>query len=72
MGQIRLDRLLGLRDDPDLQDADPETLRHRIWHIPARLARHARQRILKISSDWPWKDTFLTCWRRLCALPAPA
>ena len=42
-------RLLGLYDDEDLRDADPDTLRYRIWHIPARLARHARQRILKIS-----------------------
>jgi hypothetical protein len=65
-------RLLGLRDDPDLREADPDTLRYRIWHIPARLARHARERVLKISPDWPWKDAFLTCWQRLCALPAPA
>jgi hypothetical protein len=65
-------RLLGFCDDPDLRDADPDTLRYRVWHIPARLARHARERILKISPDWPWKDAFLTCWRRLCALPAPA
>ena len=64
-------RLPGLHDHQDLRDADPGTLRYRIWHIPARLARHARQRILKISPDWPWKDAFLTCWRRLCALPAP-
>ena len=65
-------RLLGCCDDADLREADPDTLRYRIWHIPARLARHARQRILKISPDWPWKDAFLTCWQRLCALPAPA
>ena len=65
-------RLLGLCDDPDLREADPDTLRYRIWHIPARLARHARERVLKISPDWPWKDAFLTCWQRLCALPAPA
>jgi hypothetical protein len=65
-------RLLGFGDDPDLRDADPDTLRYRVWHIPARLARHARERILKISPDWPWKDAFLTCWQRLCALPAPA
>jgi hypothetical protein len=65
-------RLLGCHDDDDLREACPDTLRYRIWHIPARLARHARQRVLKISPDWPWKDAFLTCWKRLCALPAPA
>ncbi len=47
-------RLLGLRDSDDLREADPDTLR--ILHIPARLARHARQRILRISQDWPWTD----------------
>ena len=35
-------RLLGFYDDADLQEAEPDTLRYRIWHIPARLARHAR------------------------------
>ena len=65
-------RLLGFCDDEELREADPDTLRYRVWHIPARLARHARERVLKISPDWPWKDAFLTCWQRLCALPALA
>jgi hypothetical protein len=65
-------RLLGFCDEEELRDADPDTLRYRVWHIPARLARHARERVLKISPDWPWTDAFLTCWQRLCALPAPA
>jgi Transposase DDE domain group 1 len=65
-------RLLGLHDDEELRDADPDTLRYRIWHLPARLARHARQRALAISPDWPWTQAFLTCWQRLLALPAPA
>ena len=65
-------RLLGLYDCDDLKDAEPGTLRYRLWHLPARLARHARQRVLKLSRTWPWKDAFLTCWQRLCALPAPA
>jgi hypothetical protein len=65
-------RLLGLYDIEDLREAEPDTLRYRIWHIPARLAHHARQRILKISPGWPWKKAFLTCWQRLCVLPAPA
>ena len=64
--------VLGGGDDPDLRDADPDTLRYRVWHLPARLARHARQRILAISADWPWAQAFLACWQRLTALPAPA
>jgi hypothetical protein len=65
-------RLLGLYDCDDLKDAEPDTLRYRLWALPARLARHARARVLKISRTWPWKEAFLACWQRLCALPAPA
>lgn len=66
-------RLLGLHDQQDLADAEPDTLRYRLWHLPAKLTRHARRRRLKISRDWPWKKAFLTCWDRLTALPpAPA
>jgi hypothetical protein len=65
-------RLPGLYDQEDLKDAEPDTLRYRLWHLPARLARHARQRVLKLSRTWPWKDAFLTCWQRLSALPEPA
>ncbi len=65
-------RLLGLHDDEELRDANPDTLRYRVWHLPARLARHARRRTLAISETWPWAQAFLTCWQRLCTLPAPA
>jgi Transposase DDE domain group 1 len=65
-------RLLGHSDDEELATADPDTLRYRIWHLPARLARHARQRVLAISADWPWAQEFLACWQRLRSLPAPA
>jgi len=65
-------RLLGLYDCDDLKDAEPDTLRYRLLSLPARLVRHARARVLKISRTWPWKDAFLACWQRLCALPAPA
>ncbi|WP_300612410.1 IS1380 family transposase [Trebonia sp.] len=64
-------RLLGHHDE-ELRAANPDTLRYRIWHLPARLVRHARQRTLNISGDWPWAQAFLDCWHRLCALPAPA
>jgi hypothetical protein len=65
-------RLLGRYDQDDLQDAEPDTLRYRLLSLPARLVRHARARVLKISRTWPWKEAFLTCWQRLCALPAPS
>ena len=65
-------RLPGLYDCDDLKDAEPDTLRYRLLSLPARLVRHARARMLKISRTWPWKDAFLACWHRLCALPAPA
>jgi hypothetical protein len=65
-------RLIGFHDQPELRDAEPDTLRYRIWSIPGRLVRHARKRILKISPDWPWQDAFITCWNRLRALPAPS
>lgn len=64
-------RLLGLVDEPDVAVAEPDTLRFRLWHLPARLVSHARKRILKIPADWPWAETFTTCWRRLAALPDP-
>jgi hypothetical protein len=65
-------RLLGLYDCDDLKDAEPDTLRYRLLSLPARLIRHARARVLKISRTWPWKEAFLACWERLCALPEPA
>jgi hypothetical protein len=64
-------RLLGHYDDEELANAAPDTLRYRIWHLPARLASHARQRTLAIAASWPWKHAFLACWQRLTALPAP-
>ncbi len=53
-------RLLGLYDCDDLKDAEPDTLRYRLWSLPTRLVRHARQRILKLS------------FRVLQPLPVPA
>ncbi|GAA1192881.1 hypothetical protein GCM10009654_57680 [Streptomyces hebeiensis] len=51
-------------------DAEPDTMRFRIYHLPARLADHARRRWLRIDGTWPWAEAFTTCWQRLTALPA--
>jgi hypothetical protein len=58
-------RLLGLHDQPDLTDAEPDTLRYRILHLPAKLVAHARRKTLFIPGTWPWADAFLLCWQRL-------
>jgi hypothetical protein len=60
-------RLLAL--DGDLARAEPKTLRYRILHTAARLARSARRRRLKIAATWPWADAIATAWTRIAALP---
>jgi len=62
-------RLLGLHDQPDLVHAEPDTLRYRLLHLPAKLATHARRRVLSICDTWPWGDAFLLCWQRLSLPP---
>ncbi|MFE9969895.1 transposase [Streptomyces hirsutus] len=63
-------RLLTLHDSEDLADAEPATMRFRLYHLPARLARHARRRCLRIERTWPWAPAFTTSWSRLTQLPA--
>ncbi|GAA2017544.1 IS1380-like element ISMsm3 family transposase [Nocardiopsis rhodophaea] len=63
-------RLLALHDIDDLADAEPDTMRFCLYHLPARLADHARRRFLRIERTWPWAKAFTTGWHRLTALPA--
>jgi hypothetical protein len=62
-------QLLGLHDQADLAHAEPDTLRYRLLHLPAKLATHARRRVLSVPDTWPWADAFLTCWQHLSRLP---
>jgi hypothetical protein len=62
-------RLLALHDVDGLADAEPDTMRFRLYHLPSRLADHARRRWLRIDATWPWATAFTTCWQRLTALP---
>jgi hypothetical protein len=59
-------RLLAL--DGHLAKAEPKTLRYRILHAAARLARSGRRRRLKISATWPWAPAIVTAWDRITAL----
>ncbi|MEU8837400.1 hypothetical protein AB0C64_44375, partial [Streptomyces sp900116325] len=65
-------RLLGLHDVGDLVDAEIDTMRFRLYHLPARLRKHARRRWLRIDATWTRGDAFTTCcqrWSISCSLP---
>ena len=47
-------------------------LRYRLLHQSGRIARHARQRILRLARDWPWSGQLAAAFARLQALPPPA
>uniref|UniRef100_A0AAU1I999 Transposase n=1 Tax=Streptomyces sp. NBC_00180 TaxID=2903632 RepID=A0AAU1I999_9ACTN len=51
-------RLPALHGVEDLALARPDTMRHRLYSIPARLVRHARRRRLRLDRTWPWADAF--------------
>lgn len=61
-------RLLGLHDQTDLSGAEIHTMRHRLYAISGRLARHARRRTLRLTADWPWATAFALCWERIGTL----
>ena len=46
-------------------------LRYRLLHQSGRIARHARQTILRLSRDWPWAGQLAAAFARLQALPTP-
>jgi hypothetical protein len=54
--------------DAPLARAEPKTLRYRVLHAAARLARGGRRRQLKIAATWPWADAIIQAWTRIAAL----
>jgi Transposase DDE domain group 1 len=59
----------GLLLDGALAVAEPKTLRYRLWHVAARIVRHARRRILRLQRSWPWAVALARAFARLWALP---
>lgn len=47
------------------------TLRRRIVHVPARLARPQRRPVLHLPQHWPWAERWLAIWNNVFA-PATA
>jgi hypothetical protein len=63
-------RLLLLHDQPELAAAEPETIRMKLYHLPARLTTHARRRTLHLDQSWPWAKAFTLAWGRTTDLAA--
>jgi hypothetical protein len=55
--------------DGALAIAEPKTLRYRLWHVAARVVRHARRTILRLQRSWPWAAELARAFTRLRALP---
>lgn len=51
---------------------EPKRLRHRLFAIPATLARHGRRTVLHLSTRSTWASIVLDAIGRLRALPAPS
>ncbi|HEY2958730.1 MAG TPA: transposase [Actinomycetota bacterium] len=55
--------------DGELARAEPKALRYRLWHVAARVVRHARRTILRLQASWPWAVELAGAFARLRALP---
>jgi hypothetical protein len=61
-------RLLALDHHRKLTKATPDTLRD-LLHVPARLVRHARRRLLRLPTDHPHAGDLTHAWQKIRALP---
>jgi hypothetical protein len=58
--------------DGDLRLAEPQQLRYKLLHAPARIVRSGRRLRLRIQHDWPWAKELVAAFARLWALLLPA
>lgn len=59
-------RLLAL--PATLSACEPNALRHRFLHVPARLIRSARRRHLRFPTTWPWAAKLIAAFTAIRAL----
>ncbi|HSZ70596.1 MAG TPA: transposase [Solirubrobacteraceae bacterium] len=55
---------------PDRVGRTAATRRRRLFQIPGRLTRTARQWTLHLPARWPWQQHFTEALKRIRALPA--
>jgi hypothetical protein len=58
--------------DGPLAKAEPKTLRYRLPHVAARVARSQRRIWVRIQRSWQWAHELAAAFARLHTLPAPA
>lgn len=63
-------RLYLLHDNPELERAEPVTIRLKLYYLPARLTSHARRRTQHLDRTKPLTDAFATAWQRTTQHPA--
>lgn len=63
-------RLLLRHDQDELVHAEPESIRMKLYRLPARLTAHARRGTLHLDQSWPWAPAFCLAWQRALQLPA--
>lgn len=63
--------LLEFADQP-ARRWEPKRLRHRLFQVPATIARHARQQVSHLSDRSIWAGIVQAGHTRLAQLPAPA
>jgi len=56
----------------ELARSEPKRLRHRLFHVAARLAFSGRRAKLRLQASWPWAGELAAAFARLRALPQPA
>ena len=61
-----------LTTEPELQRAEPKTLRYRLLHVAARITRGQRRVFLRLAEHWPWALALAKAFTRLRTIPLPA
>jgi Transposase DDE domain group 1 len=61
-----------LVDAPDLARAEWKTIRYRLLHTAARIARTSRRTWLRLQKSWPWALALARAFTALRRIPVPA
>jgi len=69
---LALTQSMLLTTEPELQRAEPKTLRYRLLHTAARITRGQRKVFLRLAEHWPWALALAKAFTRLRTIPLPA